>query len=102
MTEEIAKTASELLKEKSKLIDDLSKLKDEPKNTSDCFGYGNNYYYLTLCYNYSERFRFGGGNSSLNINEDEKIVEKVKNLLILEINKKIEEIDKELSSLSCN
>lgn len=101
MTEEIAKTASELLKEKSNLLDDLSKICDKPKgNKNGDWGLYDDYYYLTLCYNYSGRFYFGSS-PSLYVNKYTEIKQKIKNLLIEEINNKIQEIDNKLKNLSC-
>ncbi len=102
MTEEIAKTVSQLLKEKSELLDDLSKICDKPnEKLTGLDTFYDNYYYLSLCYGYSGGFIFGS-NPSLNINRYKDVKEKVKELLISEINEKINKIDKELSELKCS
>lgn len=101
MTEEIAKTASELLKEKSNLLDDLSKICDKPKeNSNKSWKTYDDYYFLTLSYGYSGGFYFGA-NPSLNVNKYTEIKQKIKHLLILKINNKIQEIDNKLKKLSC-
>jgi len=98
MTEEIAKTASQLLKEKSELIDDLSKIMDKPKSDGSIY---DSFYCFVLAYGYNGGFMFHAQNPSLNVNKYDNIREKVKNLLISEINIKITEIDEQLKNLTC-
>lgn len=102
MNEETAKTASELLKQKSELLDDLSKILDKPKQVEKSSPiYGQDYYYLSLCYGYSGGVFYGGSKPSLNVNNNRYIVKKVLDLLVTEINKEIEKIDEKLKNLTC-
>lgn len=97
MKEESAKKASEILKEKSELFDDLSKITDVPKMINEWLE--DDYYILSL--NYRCARGFNRLMSCLYINKNEKIKEKVKNLLIIEINNRIKELDEELLNLEC-
>ncbi len=86
MNEETAKQASELLKNKSLLIDDLSKLQYK-NNTGLRLGYVHNTAYSDFSI------------FPLNISNYTDTVLKVRDILIEEINKKIEEVDIQLKEL---